>query len=130
MCSILNDLVSCKINRNLTNIIREYLLLIRNKCSEIVNKQTYSSESTNIKSLYLYLNVKRNYEQQEILVWPSDYYINTIVISVKNKNILLRMNVYDFPYQDISKIKNQNTRNLLYNRKNWNNDGKYWINKY
>lgn len=116
MCSI----IISKINKNLVDIVREYLLPEK-EYSKIVKIRTYHSEISNIKSQYLYLQMKR----KNIVVDKSNYYFDTLVICIRNDNfyetVLIHMNIYDFPYQDICKIKDQKIRNELYNKKLWTN---------
>jgi len=115
MCSILVN----RVNKDLTNIIREYLLPIK-EYNKIVKTTIYHKKTSNIESLFYHFEMKKKY-QQELIVYKSNIYLNTIHI-ICNYDSSYYMKVYDFPYRDISKIVNENVRNLLYNRKNWNND--------
>lgn len=113
MCSIIIN----RINKNLTNVVREYLLP-KKEYNKIVEKNTYfSNEKTNIKSQYLYLRLKREYFVENILVYKSNYYENTIAVSILHKNLIVYINIRDFPYQDIHKIKDKTLKKELYNKK-------------
>jgi len=112
MCSILDNRENNKLNRNLTNIIREYLLPIK--------EYTYHPKTLNIESLYFYLIMKRKYV--DLSVYRSDFFADTILMVYNNNKSSFYMNVYDFPYCDICRIENENIREILYDRKNWNND--------
>jgi len=132
MCSVIIN----KINKDLTNIIREYLLFnYKEKYNQIVKARIYTGISS-IKSQYFYLWLKRNYSQKEMLIYNSPY-TNTIrikfyidqkeidnIIKMKefdllygnfdrNNYIYYFINIFDIPQFDFSKIKDPKMLNLF-----------------
>ena len=67
MCSIVIN----KINKDLANIVRKYLLPEK-EYDKIVKVRKYHSEISNIKSQYLYLRIKEKILQ----------YVNLIIILI------------------------------------------------
>ena len=100
MCSI----IVYKINKNLVNIVREYLLSVNNR-NELIKIRKYCIKISNIKSQYLYLCMKRNYSNV-MVINKSPYFPDTLIVSNKG-NDSSHINIYDIPYQDICKIKDK-----------------------
>jgi|SRR5271156_1391477 len=122
MCSIIVN----KINKDLINIIREYLLPIKEYIKKVHNENTKidiytETKLSKINTQYIYFDLKRKYPETKLSIYRSLNDCYTIVILFV-RNIQCHMNIYDFPYQDINKIESENIQDLLYDRKNWNNE--------
>lgn len=98
MCSI----ISCKINKDLTNIIREYLLPIRNELKEKYNKVICMKQYYNefLCKCYLF-QFKRTFPQKEYKIVKNSFYdiINFKISNLKqirwnNELYIFRENQY------------------------------------
>lgn len=105
MCSIISN----KINKDLTNIVRNYL-------SSISIKKYFKLSTIQSQSFYLYM--KRRYPN--ILITKSSYLSDTLLITCRYEYCYV--NIYNFPYQDICKISSKDIREVLYDKTKWNNN--------